>query len=61
MYNIQTSNIQETNDHVWQVDSVSGNSPETYTAIRYQAADNETLAESKSGKYITIMITCVQR
>ena len=36
VYNKHTSKIQETNDHVWQVDSVSGNTPEMYTAIRCQ-------------------------
>ena len=36
VYNKHISKIQETNDRVWQVDSVSGNTPEMYTAFRYQ-------------------------
>ena len=37
VYNKHTSKIQETNDRKWQVDSVSGNTPEMYTDIRCQA------------------------
>ena len=37
VYNKHTSKIQETSDHMWQVDSVSGNTPEMYITIRYQA------------------------